>query len=464
MKTKTCFASKMTILCLAYLVALSGYATPSSAQKTVLNFGAAGDGVKDDWSALQSALYAGGTVVLPPGRYRITKSLFFSNGSSLVGSRDSVIVLDSPSIEITGRDVKNVTVKGFSIERSTPGDNPALSFFDSSNIEIEDLYIANNRSLAPAILIQGRFEGTTEETTSHTINVQSTVIENYQRVGIGGLGPGDNQGIFGTGIAVVFSKHFVISDNIIIDRQGLLEPSEDFINVQSAGINVISSLYGTVTGNVIEWTGQGIDVGGGKQFLGQTTASGMRGSQWITVSGNTIDNAYGVGIKLVNGASFNTITGNAINRAGLVGIWLTPGTDAGATGTLVRGNVISSNIVTNVGDGIGRFVWARPNSSRNSGIVIEPAEPPASAPTENIIVGNLIIDTQPEPTTTYGITNSGVFEYGHANFPKNNLVEANKAFGTITASVALRTSASTSDCRRAETLSCAQQHHRSHSR
>src|SRR5690606_36265584 len=114
-----CFASKMTILCLAYLVALSGYATPSSAQKTVLNFGAAGDGVKDDWSALQSALYAGGTVVLPPGRYRITKSLFFSNGSSLVGSRDSVIVLDSPSIEITGRDVKNVTVKGFSIERST---------------------------------------------------------------------------------------------------------------------------------------------------------------------------------------------------------------------------------------------------------------------------------------------------------------------------------------------------------
>ena len=73
---------------------------------------AVGDGVADDTAALQVALGAvprsGGTVYLPPGRYRITEPLSFGsyqldsatrpNGFSIIGcGRETTIVWDGPT-------------------------------------------------------------------------------------------------------------------------------------------------------------------------------------------------------------------------------------------------------------------------------------------------------------------------------------------------------------------------------
>ncbi len=76
------------------------------------NVKAVGDGVADDTAALQCAMGAvpreGGTVYLPPGRYRITETLFYGTyqldsttrprGFSIIGcGRDTTIVWDGPS-------------------------------------------------------------------------------------------------------------------------------------------------------------------------------------------------------------------------------------------------------------------------------------------------------------------------------------------------------------------------------
>ena len=85
------------------------------------NVKAVGDGVVDDTAALQCAMAAvpreGGTVYLPPGRYRITETLFYGTyqldsttrprGFSIIGcGRDTTIVwdgpIDQPMLRLTG--------------------------------------------------------------------------------------------------------------------------------------------------------------------------------------------------------------------------------------------------------------------------------------------------------------------------------------------------------------------------
>lgn len=55
----------------------------------VKNFGAIGDGVTDDTSAIESALYSrvsGETLYFPPGTYKITRTLYIGNGNTTTAS------------------------------------------------------------------------------------------------------------------------------------------------------------------------------------------------------------------------------------------------------------------------------------------------------------------------------------------------------------------------------------------
>ena len=58
-----------------------------SLRTSVMAFGAAGDGIRDDTSAIQAALNAkknGGTVYFPAGTYKITRSIFFYSNQTLI--------------------------------------------------------------------------------------------------------------------------------------------------------------------------------------------------------------------------------------------------------------------------------------------------------------------------------------------------------------------------------------------
>ena len=75
------------------------------AVRNVRAYGAIGDGVADDFAAIQTAINARGRVILPPGRYRITQELVMKNRTWLEGmttadagdpAQDTTIIYDGP--------------------------------------------------------------------------------------------------------------------------------------------------------------------------------------------------------------------------------------------------------------------------------------------------------------------------------------------------------------------------------
>ena len=91
------------------------------------------------------------------------------------------------------------------------------------------------------------------------IRISNCLIEDYQRDG--DKGGNDGEGIHGAGITLSFCKNFVVSDNRIIQHEPPLQTNREEIkgpyaglkqNYQSTALEIISCLYGTVTGNLID--------------------------------------------------------------------------------------------------------------------------------------------------------------------------------------------------------------------
>ena len=61
--------------------------------KNVKDFGAAGDGIKDDAPAFQRALDAGGKITVPAGNYKIGKTLFIGSDTGIFADPDALIRL-----------------------------------------------------------------------------------------------------------------------------------------------------------------------------------------------------------------------------------------------------------------------------------------------------------------------------------------------------------------------------------
>jgi parallel beta-helix repeat protein len=96
---------------------------------SVKKTGAIGDGVMDDSLAIQKALDTveeGGVVLLPAGRYRVTRSLTVSKSSvALVGQQATLVALtpNDQTLRITGDQVvvTGVTFEGIGYERLSSG-------------------------------------------------------------------------------------------------------------------------------------------------------------------------------------------------------------------------------------------------------------------------------------------------------------------------------------------------------
>lgn len=109
----------------------------------VKNFGAVGDGAKDDRNAIQSALNQGGYIYFPAGTYKITDKIVPASNTYMFGP--GTIYLDSPQTTLVNavyiygtaaNPVTHVTIDGlqFTSAGNQPGQRTAISVEQPQNI------------------------------------------------------------------------------------------------------------------------------------------------------------------------------------------------------------------------------------------------------------------------------------------------------------------------------------------
>lgn len=82
---------------------------------SVLDYGAKGDGVTDDSTAIQNAINANEYIFIPPGTYKVTKTISISSKTKIYGIRNSSIIHDSVNLDKTfDITVDNVEIDGLS--------------------------------------------------------------------------------------------------------------------------------------------------------------------------------------------------------------------------------------------------------------------------------------------------------------------------------------------------------------
>lgn len=352
-------------------------------------YNAVGDGVADDTAAFQAAAASGATVFVPPGTYRVNQQVDVSSNTELTGVASARVIL-APSAKFFGDGVSSVVLRGFTITREEPKGTYAVQFAHSNGITIDSMRFIGTQAERENVWFGGTPDSEGGNTGSFDIRITDNVFLDYGTQLAA-------TAYFGTAISVKETRGFVVANNQARYSEPLFSPSSTTVSFQGSAIEIVNSLDGAVTGNEVEFAGQGIDIGG----------DSGHGSRSVTVTGNSITDSYIAGIKLVNGASFSTVSGNTVVRSGLVGIWVVPGNTAAEDQSVVQGNVITGNQVRDSGSGPGLGAWGE----NPVGIAIERATSEGSRPINNSITSNVVTDAGGQMRV--GVTDRGVTHRGY---------------------------------------------------
>ena len=251
----------------------------------ITDYGAVGDGVTDCTAAVQAALdEAGrveGTVLVPPGKYKVGQLKMHPRtrleGDSAWNYRadgNSVFILNDPNatcmIDITG--AYGCTITGMSLNGGYLG-----------------------QSIHGVYLNWPAYNGGAEEDTP---TVEDCRIGNFT----------------GDGVHLKHIWCFTVRHNMIHHNNGsglYIDGWDGFILDNWFSGNLICGVYGdpwvasvTFTGNRVEWNGQ--------------AGIWFKGGDSLTLTGNFFDRSFGPAVKLGDGSTFNdvTVTGNLFRRSG----------------------------------------------------------------------------------------------------------------------------------------------------
>jgi parallel beta-helix repeat protein len=332
----------------------------------VRHFGAVGDGVTSDRTAIQAALSAvggagGGVVYLPGGTYLVSTSLQMSlDNVALIGAGvESEIKLangsDTQVIVIAGDGVmcRDFAINGNRTNQTTAAaaiqiDNTAaVNSVELRGLRIKDVYGQGIRSgpTDTGYAITGLVvaDCNITNTKNHAILLNwdtpgARIIGNY----IDTVDTGDNGVWIGNE-----SNHSLIEGNVILNVGGMgievwhnLEGHVSVVgnvvrDADDFGISLAQSPYSTVQGNTVDTTGEiGIEVSesDNSAVTGNTVLSA--GTNGIALNGDT---------TTVPAISRNcSVVGNTIDDAGDSGISLS-GIGGGAN--LGYGHVIADNVI-----------------------------------------------------------------------------------------------------------------------
>lgn len=284
-----------------------------------IDFGAVGDGVTNDTTALLNALQSGKMVDGGGRSYAVVGTVA---PSSFVGLRNATIIQTGDNTSTNFQTLSIVGISNFTIDNVTinMGSNVTTLFSDDSN---SGLYVGGTHS-----------------------GLSTTYIDTFVITGVTVTGNG-----CGAGIQIRHAKHFSLSNCLVHDRISGSSPDptndsqdgysivncSDFsinscnaynLKTRLAGIDYVQWTRGflfvecrdcAVTGCIATDTDQNYD------FSGSYSApDGYTGNVRITVSGCVSNNAGTYGFKFANVTREVIVTGCIANNSGNIGFVCSP--------------------------------------------------------------------------------------------------------------------------------------------
>ena len=304
---------------------------------SVKDFGAVGDGVTNDQSAIQAAIDAveatatGGAVYLPAGEYKITSSIAMKAGVSLIGdgglsSRITAVSVDAITFSFT-TGFGDVVIDGLNIEGSSTSNNKGIyqaGTLDDAD-ELYGITIKNclirgfNDSISFRTVRNIRiFNNWLQDTNSGIKLVGKCLVVNIHDnfiVYAAGSGTGTQYAIFADWFNYTGGTGFVRPESVKI--------RDNHIYGFDYGVNLGAAIYAFVTGNDVQCGIEGVTWGDVSSNLsirdnyievaGISGSTALRGKPQsvvldnsVTIDGNTCignGNAAGTSIGCLIGSS-----------------------------------------------------------------------------------------------------------------------------------------------------------------
>lgn len=263
-------------------------------------FGAVGDGVTDDRSAIGTAITNSGStpIYFPEGTYILSAGFFVKSGQTLLGVKGKSVLKmsDDCSNTITivnenylGAGDSNITIDGLTFDGNRDGRNPAHTAvnmrigvgkgFESNfceNITVKNCSVINSMHAACQFF------------NIKKLRVENNLIKNANRDGITVWRNSQD----------VFVKNNIIEgiedDCIALNSEAETDPIED----SAAGYSISNA---EIAGNIIGQGSNSIQGGGIR----------VSGSRWVNVINNIIKKTYGSGILIEGGDSSGGGDGNS---------------------------------------------------------------------------------------------------------------------------------------------------------
>jgi parallel beta-helix repeat protein len=294
---------------------------------SVKDFGATGDGVTDDTTAINAAIASipasGGTVYVPEGTYMITAGNPYS-GSSTDGS----IRLKS---NVHFKMAKNAIIKVIT---------NSLQNYAVFNLKAASTFI-DNVTIEGGMLIGDRttHTGDVTETSQQGMGIWLEGASNVRIINV------TTQNMWGDGIYTKFHSTLGNNKNVLISgfksyndrRQGISLCAIDGVTITnsiientngisgaSSGIDIEPELGGTVTNVTIT----------GNIFRNCRNGMSVQGATWGVISGNVFTGNTQYGLRLAEPAQYFSVTGNVAKGNALDGFYLNYAVD----------NIISDNV------------------------------------------------------------------------------------------------------------------------
>ena len=338
---------------------------------TAYSGGAKGNGVADDYAAIQAALTAcrtstyGGVVIVPPGIYIISESLQIGSNTTLLGAGWGCTVIRAVNSFAATQVGSGGTANSGMVMLATYN-NGAITV---TNIKIAGIQFDGNQANIASL---PGYADNGESAPVGLWNCSQVTVQDCSVINA-----------IGYSIYLQSATHFTVQGNYILSGQGGTSwMNQDGIHVTGGG----TAQYGLISGNDVN-TGTG---SAGDDCIALQSFTTIAD---VVIQGNRVTGGGGgVGIDLVMGATNATITnvvinGNDIQSVANTGIAIYE--DAGSSGWLASNITISNNTIG---------AWNGNGEGGNSGIAL------ANSWKNVVISGNSIA----VPSSTAGGSNVAV--------------------------------------------------------